>query len=246
MLNGAAVGVNATADKLWTQTPSMTASNAPVSMTADCGDDIQNWRLQGVMWEHIKLSAARSDLTQLEATGFAQRAVKTAKASPASNAAVKIPGDLWTLRYGSSVANAAAASVATNFLMDWSLDIDTGLRRQHSMDGNLYIGQAVESMDISAVLNMTVQSTAVAVSEFYDKAVAGTEDFIQLMATGAALGATNYISKLVLPVQYEVPGILDGNEDGVNLYSITARLKYDSVSAKSLQLLTTNSIATLV
>jgi hypothetical protein len=246
MLNGAAVGVGGAADKTWTQTPSMTAANAPKSFSADAGDDIQNWRLQGLQWQTLKLTSARGELTQLEANGFAQRAIKTAAAAPVTNSAVKIPGDLWTVKFAASIAALTGASISTNFLLDWDLEINTGIVPRHYMDGNTYIGQSVEAQDISAVLNMTVESTALAVSEFYDKYKAQTLDFIRLKATGPVLGGTNYSSQIDLPVYFDKPQPMSGEEDGINLYKVPARLAYDPTSAKSLQLVTVNSIATLV
>jgi hypothetical protein len=52
---------------------------------------------------------------------------------------------------------------------------------------------------------MTVESTALAVSEFYDKWLAQTLDFIRLKATGPTLGASNYSAQIDLPVLYEGP-----------------------------------------
>lgn len=232
---GGATFVGAGADRTVTATPSMTASNSPKSYTLDVGDDIQNWRLQGVMFQTLKLSASRGDVTQLELGGFAQRSVKTAAASPATNAPQKIPGDLWTAKFATTQAGLAGASIVPNFLLDWDLELNTGLMPRHYMDGNLYIGQAVESQDISGVLNLTVESTAQAISQFYDKYKAQTLDFIRLKATGPVLGASNYAATLDIPVYYDNPETIGSEEDGVNLYKVPARMAYDPTSAKSIQ-----------
>jgi hypothetical protein len=230
-LNGAATGVGGAADKTWTFTPSPTASNAPPSWSIDVGDDVQNWRCQYAMPRTFKLSAALGEVTQIESSWFAQRAIKVAKATPAINAAIKIPGDLWTIKFAASIAGLPGASISTNFLVDWDLEIDPGLKWRHYMDGNLYGAQHVET-DISAVLNMTVESTALAVSEFYDKAVADTMDFIRLKATGPALGGSNYSAQIDLPVLYEEPEIISGESgsDGINLWKIRAHLADDTTN----------------
>jgi hypothetical protein len=71
---------------------------------------------------------------------------------------------------------------------------------------------------------MTVESTALAVSEFYDKSAADTMDFIRLKATGPALGGTNYSAQIDMPVLYEEPEIISGESggDGINLYKVLA------------------------
>ena len=167
---GGKTGVGGAADKTWTFTPSATAANSPEAYSIDVGDDIQNWRCQYGMARSWKLSAGIGDITQLEMDMFAQRAVKTAKATPAINAAIKIPGDLWTIKFAGTFAGLAGASVQANFLQSFELEVFTGLINRHYMDGNMYFGQHVET-DIAWTLDMVVESTALAVSEFYDKAV---------------------------------------------------------------------------
>lgn len=228
-IKGGATGTGASADKTWTFTPNSATANNPEAYSIDVGDDVQNWRVQYGMCESFKLSAARGDVTNLEMSLFGQRAVKTAKASPAANTAVKIPGDLWTLKIAANIAGLGAASVITNWLLDWDLEVRTGLKLRHYMDGNLYAGQHVET-DIAATLNMTVESTAQAVSEFYDKAIAGTMSFLRLKATGPSLGGSNYSAQIDMPVLYDVPKVIGGEQDGINLYTVTARLAWDGTN----------------
>jgi hypothetical protein len=224
-IKGGATGVGGAADKTWTFTPSATAANNPEAYSVDVGDDTQNWRLQYTMLQSFKLSAALGALTELEMEGFAQRAVKTAKATPATNAAIKIPGDLWTIKFAGTIAGLAGASISTNFLVGWDLEVMTGLRWRHYMDGNMFGAQHVET-DIAATLNLTVESTALAVSEFYDKAVADTIDCIRLKAQGPVLGGTFYSAQIDMPVLYEEPEIISG----VNLYKVTAHLADDGTN----------------
>jgi len=241
-LKGGATGSGANADKTWTFTPSATAANSPESYSVDVGDDTQNWRVQYAMAQRIKLAAARNDVTSMEMDLFGQRAVKGAKATPSANTALKIPGDLWTIKFAANIAGIGAASVQTNFLLAWEVEIMTGLKWRHYMDGNLYGGQHVET-DIAATLSMTVESTSLAISQFYDKAVAGTMDFLRLRATGPALGTGNYGAGFDMPVLYDVPTIIDSEEDGINLYKVTARLADDGTNGIIPYLV--NSIATL-
>jgi Phage tail tube protein len=220
-IKGGATGVGGAADKTWTFTPSATAANSPESYSVDVGDDIQNWRCQYAMAQSFKITAGLGDVTQLEMDMFAQRAIKTAKATPAINAAIKIPGDLWTIKFAATIAGLAGASIQTNFLQGFELEVLTGLQWRHYMDGNLYGAQHVET-DIAWTLKLTVESTALAVSEFYDKAVADTMDFIRLRAQGPVLGGTFYSAQIDMPVLYEEPEIISAEDNGVNIYTVTA------------------------
>jgi len=241
-LNGAATGVGGAADKLWTQTPSATALQAPKYFSMDIGDDVQNWRAQYAGCRSFKISAGIGDVTQLEMDMFAQRALKVAKATPAINAGPKIPSDLWTIKFATSFAGLPGASVVTSFLQSFELQINTGLKPRHYLSGNLYFDQVVET-DIGGTLNLTVESTAQAVTQFYDKSAADTMDFIRLRAQGGALGGTNYSSQIDLAVLYEEPEIIAENDDGVNMYKVTAHIADDGTS--SIIPLTTNSLAAL-
>jgi hypothetical protein len=243
-LKGGLTGAGAMADKTWTWQPSMTAANSPEAYSIDVGDDTQNWRIQYGMLKSFKLSAGLLDITNLDTTWFGQRAIKGAKAVPASNTGVKIPGDLWTVKYAATQAGLAGASISTNFLLDWELDVDTGLIWRHYMDGNLYGAQHVET-DISGTLSMTVESTALAVSEFYDKWYAQTLDFVRLKATGPVLGATNYSCLIDVPILYSKVEPIGGEEEGINLYKVQANLAYDPTSAFSIQGVLVNSLAAL-
>lgn len=239
---GGKTGVGGAADKTWTFTPSATAANVPEAYSVDVGDDIQNWRCQYGMARSFKISAGIGDVTQLEMDMFAQRAVKTAKATPAINAAIKIPGDLWTIKFAGTFAGLGGASISTNFLQSFELEVITGLKFRHYMDGNMYFGQHVET-DIAWTLDMVVESTALAVSEFYDKAVADTMDFIRLKAQGPVLGGTFYSAQFDMPVLYEEPEIIAEQQDGVNMYKVKAHGADDGTNG--IAMIIVNSLAAL-
>lgn len=228
-LKGGVTPTGAGTDKTWTFTPSWTGANTPNAYTIDTGDDTQNYRLTYAQARTFKLAAALGDVTSLEMSGFAKSTTKVAKATPASNSGVKVAGDLWTIKFAANIAGLGAASVVSNFLLGWELEVDTGLVWRHYMDGSTQGAQSLESF-IAATLTMTVESTAQAVSQFYDKAIAGTMDFIRLKNTGPTLGGSNYSVQLDMPVLYEVPKILSGDQDGINLYEVTARVAYDGTN----------------
>jgi hypothetical protein len=243
-LKGGLTFSGAGADKTVACVPSMTAANNPEAFTFDVGDDTQNFRVDYVMARSMKLSASLGDLTQIEADCFGQQATKAAKASPAINSSIKIPGDLWTIKFAASQAGLTGASVQNNFLIDWDLDIQTGVKPRHYMDGNLFFGQHVET-DIAATLSMTVESTALAVSEFYDKWLAGTLDFVRLRAAGPSLGGSSYSTQLDLPMLWSKVEPISDEDEGINLYRVEGNLAYDPTSAASIQWTTVQSLTAL-
>jgi len=232
-LKGGMTGVGGAADKTWTAAPSMTALNNPEAYSIDVGDDVQNWRVQYGMMSRFKLAASLLDVTTLEASWFGQRAVKTAAAAPANNAAPRIPGDLWTIKFAGTFAGLAGASVSTLLLLGWELEVLTGLLWRHYMDGNLYGAQHVET-SISGTLKLSVESTAFTISEMYDKWAADTVDYVRLKATGPTLGGTNYSLQFDLPILWsKVPPITRADQDQVNIYDVEANLYDDGTNAIS-------------
>lgn len=243
-LRGGQTGTGAGADKTWTFAAQNTGSNAYESMSADVGDDTQNWRLQYVQPTRWMLGAQLTNLTSFEADCFAQRAIKTAPATPAEVSPVKIAGELWTVKFATTFAGLAGASVSTNFLRAWTFEYLTGLVPRHYQDGTLYMAQSVET-DLAGNLHLEVESTALAVSELVDKYRAGTTDFVRLKATGPTLGSTNYSLQLDIPVQWGEPKVIASEDSGVNIYTVDGHLVYDPTSAGSLVATLVCSLATI-
>lgn len=244
MLRGGQTGTGAGADKSWTFTVQNTAANSPEAFSADVGDDVQNWRLQYVLPSRWRLFSDFGGLTRYEADLFAQRAIKTTAATPAEVAPIKIPSDLWTLKFATTFAGLAGASVQANFLRSWSLDWQTGLSPRFYADGTTYMGQHVET-DVAGKLHLETESTALAVSEIVDKWRAGTLDFVRLKATGPTLGSTNYSLQLDIPIYWDEPQVIASVDDGVNLYSTDAKVAYDTTATKSLEATLVCSLAAI-
>lgn len=243
-LRGGLTGTGAGADKTWTFTPSNTATNAFESFSADVGDDTQNWRLQYVQATRWMISSELNGLTAFEADLIAQRAIKTTASVPAEISPVKIPGNLWTVKFATTFAGLPGASVQANFLRTWSLEWMTGIKPRHYADGNLYMGQTVET-DLTGKLTMEVESTALAVSQFVDKYRAGTLDFVRLKATGPVLGGSFYSLQFDVPVYYEEPKVIASVDDQVNLYTVSAKVAYDPTATKSLEATLVSSLAAI-
>lgn len=232
-LRGGQTGTGATADKTWTLASQNVATNAYEAMTLDVGDDTQNYRLQYVQPTSWTISTD-GRLTRMTAECFAQRAVKGAAATPAETSPIQIPSDLWTVKFATAASGLTGASVNLNFLRSWSLQWNTGLSPEFYLDGTLYMGQSVET-DLSGTLSLEVDSTTLAVSEFYDKHAAGTLDFVRLKAIGPVLGATFYSLQFDIPVYWDSVKPLASQTNAINRYTVTGKVAYDPATSKSLE-----------
>jgi len=243
-IRGGQTGTGAGADKTWLFTAQNTGSNAYEALTADVGDDVQNWRLQYVQPSRLRLFTEFGGLTRLEADLFAQRAIKGAATTPAEISSVKIAASLWTVKFATTFAGLPGASVQTNFLRTFSLEWMPGLKARFYADGNLYFGQTVET-DLAGKLTLETESTALAVSEFVDKYTGGTTSFVRLKALGPALGASNYSAQVDLPILWEEPKIIASADDQVNLYTVTGKIAYDPTATKSLEATIVSSLSAI-
>ena len=237
-LQGARTGAGAGADKTWTFTQPSTGNASPESMSVDVGDDTQNYILDYGMLSRWALNTTFGELTHFEGDLFAQQTTKGAASAPAEVNPILIPSDLWTVKFAGTFAGLAGASISTNFLRTWSFEYLTGLKPRWYMDGTTAMGQHVET-DITGNLKLEVESTALAVSEFVDKWRAGTIDYIRLKAQGPVLGGTFYSLQLDMPVYWDQPQPLASVDDGVNLYTVSARQAFDGTNGLVVTLVNT-------
>jgi hypothetical protein len=244
-LKGGVTGSGAGADKAWAFAPSQTGANAQESYTVEVGDPTQEFEVEYCQASGFKLSAARGGLTQGEIDWFGRQPTKSTKTAVAATNSVKIPGYLWKVRFAATQAGITGASDVTNFLRSYALDVQTGLTPQFYLDGNAYFGQSQESQNIGGTIELVIDSNAQAITQFYDKSVADTVDFIQLLATGPTLGSSTYIAKLQMAVLYEEPEIISGDIDGVNTYKVVGHIAYDPTWAQALTMDVTCSLAAL-
>ena len=244
-LKGGQTGSGAGADKTWTFTPPQTGANNQEAFTAEYGDDIQNYEAEYCQASDWTLSFGVDDLTQLQMNLFGRQSTKSTKTAVAANNGVKIPGYLWTIKFATAQSGLTGASVVSNFLVGGSLNVQTGLVPRKYNDGLAYFGQSVEAAALRGTLTLQVESTAQAVSQFYDKAAADTVDFIRLKATGPALGSTNYSAQIDMAVSYDDPEVIGAETDGVNLYNVTAQLVYDPTWTNSIVGTVVNSLAAI-
>lgn len=229
----------------WTNAWGGAAAGSALSYTIEFGDDTQSYEAAYCQPRRLAISAEPSGLTQLQADFFGRSSTKSAKTSLTIGNPVNIPGYLWTVRFATAQSGLSAASDVPSFLVGWDADWTTGLVPRMYNDGLPYFGQTVESAPVAGTLHMMVESNSTAITQFYDKGSAGTIDFVQLKATGPALGASNYSAQFQFAVEYENVVPINSEADGVNIYDVTARIVYDSTWGKSIESVVVCNLASL-
>jgi hypothetical protein len=187
----------------------------------------------------LSISADRSGLTSLSASLFAQD-VAASTAVPAAATAVPsskfLSGRLWQVATGTALNSGTFTSY--NYALDFGLTINTGITRQAYLAGTTVFSTHAESAPFGGELTMTVQSNKAANDSWFS--ALGSQRFVRLSWTDGTYSATIYTSIIVSEVQP-----IAGNEDGLTTMSVTGQLAYDSVSAKTIQIVINNSIAAL-
>jgi len=230
-LQGGLTGVGGAADKVWSFAPVVTStSNDYESACMDIGDDVQNYTVAGLVCSGWELSAAVGEPTHFTADLVGMTTVKGAATSLSNITPEYMSGELWTIAHAANWAGLAAASTETMFLKSFSLKYNPGIIPVHYLDGSLSYGQLFEG-EIGGTLDLEFDSTALAVSAYYDKYVAQTPVWIKLSNTGAALGGSNYKMVIYLYGYATMTSPISGESDGINHYTATVALDYDPVGA---------------
>lgn len=234
-LEGGQTGTGGSADKTWQFTAQNATTAAYESMCMDVGDDVQNYTIAGVIAQAWTISAVAGEPTHFTMDLVGSTNTKGAKTTVANVTPIQIPGGLWTLKHASAFADLAAASVQSNFIRSFELTWNPGRVPQYYLNGSLSMGTASESY-LEGTLSMVVDSTAYAVSEYYDKWVASTMDFCRLKVTSTeVLGGSFYSLGFDMPLYYTNVQAISGETDGINQYAIEAKIVYDATATKSLE-----------
>src|SRR3990167_62595 len=244
-LRGGVTGSGATAAKVWTFTPDQDAASSQPAFTLEPGDDVMSWRMEYAQVSRWRLSAAIDSPTMLEMDFYARQAAVTSTLSnPTVTNPVRIASKRWAVRFATTQAGLNAASNESNFLLDFDLDVQTGLVPRKYMDGTDYFGQGVGGGQPDFTLTMHGESTSVA-STRYGKWIAREVDFIRLRNNGPSIGSTTYAAQLDLAVLWTNVQPIASMDAGVNVWEFTGRAAYDPTWDNSLVAHLINSVTLL-
>jgi len=223
-----------------------TATGTPRTYTAEYGDDVQNYEAEYCFPTRLGLSADTDGMTQLTADIVGRQSTKSTVTALTPLDPVYIPGYLWVPKFATAQSGLDGASTIPNFLRNWSMDWATGLVPHRYQDGLDYFGQVVESAPVEGTVRLVVDSNATAITQFYDKADAATVDFLNLTATGGAIGGDDpYKVDIDVALEYTNVSLLASDIDGVNTYEVDAKIVDDATWGQSLGIAVTNSLANI-
>ena len=230
-------------DYLWTFAPSMTATNAPDSITLEVGDNVDAYEVEYVMFEKLKLSGVVAQGTEsspvmIEADYFGRQVTKTSFTGAITAPTVEpMNAKLSRIAIDALWANRGNTEV-TAILRAWDLEIIGGLHPT-------FHGSALRTFDVfgegfvDAVLTLTFEGSAAADAE-RDKWIARTAQAIQIKVLGSQIGSGDTFSFVAnLWGAYENVVPLAEEDRGNNLHTAVFRGLYGITGATILELLTT-------
>lgn len=222
-------------DYLWDFTPSLSASNAPNSMTLEYGDDVQAFEMEYAMIKRLVISGriGADEPVKVEAELFAKQITPTT--FTASLSAIKgeaMIANLTKLYIDSSWANLGNTQ-KTDLLREYSIEIQTGLHPKFFANGAKTMSSHGEGyLDLMATL--TFEGNAAA-DGYYDDFLAGTEHSIRLLIEGGQIGSgENHSLTVDMFGSFEEVIPLDSAEDGNNLHAAVFHAHSDRQSTPHL------------
>jgi hypothetical protein len=233
-------------DYLWTFTPSMTATNAPDSITLEMGDDTQAYEVEYVMFRSIKVSGeiaqdGGDSPVQVEVEYFGRQVTATTFTGALSLPTMTTMNAKQTILYKDALwANKGTTALAST-LRGFEFEIMTGLHPKFFGSADKYFTTHGESI-LGAMLTLTLEGNSSA-DGIFDDYQAGTAAAYAIKITGPLIG-TGTAHSLNLFVYGKPESVIPLNEEssGNNLHAVVIHGMYDTTGAQILDVLcTTNS-----
>ena len=218
-----------------------TAVNNPKTYTLVATDGTQQYALNYTLAESITIAADRSGLTSLSANLFSQAIAKSsATLADGTPASAFMAGRLWKAYTHTSFPGTADGS-AYSYLLDFSLEFNSGIMKNAYLAGTTSFSTHSESGPFTGTLTMTVSSTSSAVTAWYDNLQAATPTYVRLSWNE---GGTYPVHILAAVVPTDVQ-VMAGAEDGLTTMAVTATLVYDTSATKSLRIVVNSDLSAL-
>jgi len=208
-------------DYLWDFTPSLTASNAPDSLSLEVGDDVEQYLMEYAMAKRITIGGklGADEPLKVEAELFARQV--TPGAFTASQAAHATPeamiADL-TKFYIDPAWASLGSTQKTSLLREFSIEILTGLHPKWHGATKTCSTHGVGFIDGMGTLTFEGNSDA---DTLFDAFQAGTPKAIRLLTEGSVIGTSTIKHSL----QIDLYGIFEeiipigSEQDGDNLHT---------------------------
>lgn len=190
-------------DYKWDVTPSMTAANAPDTITLEMGDDVQAFESEFVMFDNLKMSwTIPPDGSQSPVTGEfgyfgRQMTPTTATAAQALHTGLEMMNGKLSRFYLDTTWAGIGGTEITSSLRGCEIEVLTGNEAKFFGDANKYFATFGEGM-IGGMVTLDLEGNASA-DAIYDLYQAGTERALRVKVIGSQLGSgVNYLYQLDL------------------------------------------------
>lgn len=184
-------------DYRWDIVPSLTAANAPDTLTLEMGDDTQAYEIEYVMFSGFKMAAtipadgSAAPVTG-EATYFGRQVTPTTfTASQTLHSGLEVMNAKLSRLYMDTTWAGVGGTEQASTLRGWELDIQTGNEPKFFGSANRYFDSYGEGrIGATLALDLEGNSTADAIYDLYQ---AGTERAVKLVVNGSQIGSgSNY------------------------------------------------------
>ena len=243
-LQGAQTGAGAGADKTWAFSPVQGGAWTYDTFTANMTDGQQAFELAYVFGTDFSITMGDPEgLTQWSMSMVGRTPSKVTIDAVAANNAVKVTNAGWTVKYATAESGLTGASVLSNTLRSFALNVDLPVRPR-KYGGSTSFGQGQPGMNLSGTLSMVWDATDDAETQ-YDRWLSQSVSFFRLTNTGPTLGSGTYLATIDAAVLWEQVQPFASESDGVMEYAMNGRLVYDATWAQALTIDVVNSIATV-
>lgn len=233
-------------DELWSFTPSMTAANAPDSLTLELGDDVQEYEVEYVMFKRIKVSGqidqggGASPVT-IEVDYFGrQMAESTFTGALAIPTMTTMNAKLSKLYLDPLWANKGTTEKA--ILRGFEFEIITGVHPKFFGSADKFFTVHDESV-IDVMLTLTLEGLAAA-DTYFDDFQAQTAKAHALKIVGPVIGSgTPHSLNMFVWGVPEMVEPLSAESNGNNLHQVLIHGLYGATGAQIVDVqVTTNSL----
>lgn len=237
------------ADWLWTFTPSMTALNAPDTGTMELGDDEEQYEVEYMMLEGIRMAGTISQdqgpsVFNVEARYFGRQ-----HTIAAFTGALTIPTteniNAKLVRFFQDTTFAGLGGTEkTGLLRNFEIDIITGNHPKFHGGANKFFDTHGEGL-FRVMIRLTLEGNSDA-DTIYDQFKAITQTFLQFDVSGGQIGAGDN-HQLIFGVggYWESVTPLGENSGGNNLHSAIFRGTYDPTGAQIFALTVKTDVAAI-
>lgn len=236
-------------DYLWPFTPSLTASNAPDTVTLEVGDDVQAYETEHVMFERYQIAGEVSQdggpaQVTLAADFFGRQwstasftgAIALPTVTPMNSALATITRDTAWSGVGGTAVN--------SILRAFNIEILTGVHPKFHGSAARYFNVYGESyIDVMASFTFEGNSDADAIWDLMNSQALSV---VRLAITGPQIGTgTNHSLIVDVGGTWENVIPMGGEDRGNNLHTAVLKGEYDPTGAKMLQLSVTTNVAAI-